>query len=359
MPRSKLIPSSARLSAREMAGIGPGRRPARRASITDVEGVLVGHSTLRERPTGCTVVTSKSPFVAGCDVRGGAPGTYDIELLKSEHLVDRVDALFLSGGSAFGLTVGAGVSKCLEEQGRGFKVGALRVPIVCGAILFDLHLGDSRFRPGIEAGYNACRCADAQPVEEGNVGAGAGATIGKFAGLDRAMKGGLGSFSLLRADGLQIGALAAVNPVGNVIDPATGEILAGARKGRGAGFLRPTGPAGLSPLVSAGGAGGTVLGVVATNAVLTKPQCNKLAQMAQDALARCVDPAHLPWDGDTTFALSTGAWRPAGAEPDLGLLGALAAEALAMAIVRGAWQAVAWGNFPSCRDVRRLPKEKG
>jgi len=320
--------------------------------------VLVGHFTLRERPTGCTVVTSKSPFVAGCDVRGGAPGTYDIELLKSEHMVDRVDAIFLSGGSAFGLAVGVGVSKCLEEQGRGFKVGALHVPIVCGAILFDLFLGDWRLRPGIEAGYDACRCADAAPVAEGNVGAGAGATIGKFAGLDRAMKGGLGSFSLLRADGLKIGALAAVNPVGNVIDPATGEILAGARKGRGTGFLRSTGPAGMHPLVASDAAVGTVLGVVATNAALTKTQCNKIAQMAQDALARCIVPSHLPWDGDTTFALSTGSWHPERAELDLGLLGALAAEALAMAIVRGARQAVAWESFPSCRDVRRLPKEK-
>jgi L-aminopeptidase/D-esterase-like protein len=237
-------------------------------------------------------------------------------------------------------------------------VGALRVPIVSGAILFDLFLGDSRVRPGTEAGYDACRCANGTPVAEGNVGAGAGATIGKFGGLDRAMKGGLGSFSLLRSDGLRVGALAAVNPVGNVIDPATGEILAGARKGRGTGFLRPTGPAGLRLLASPDAAVGTVLGVVATNAALTKPQCNKIAQMAQDALARCIDPAHLPWDGDTTFALSTGSWQPVQTELDLGLLGALAAEALAMAILRGARKAVTWGDFPSCRDVRRLPKKK-
>ena len=194
----------------------------RTPSLTDIDGILVGHYTASERPTGCTVVTASAPFVAGIDVRGGAPGTREIDLLKPENRVDQVDAIFLSGGSAFGLDVSAGISRYLEEHGRGFDTRVAKVPIVCGAILFDLALGGSKIRPGAEAGYRAIRSARSGRIAEGNVGAGAGATVGKLLGTERAMKGGLGTWALKRSDGLKVGALAAVNSIGDVVDPALG-----------------------------------------------------------------------------------------------------------------------------------------
>ncbi len=335
----------------ENAGTPAERRP----SITDVDGILVGHYTYRDRPTGCTVVTSAEPLAAGVDVRGGAPGTRETDLLRSENMVEKINAVFLSGGSAFGLDVATGISRCLEEQHRGFAVGGVRVPIVCGAILFDLGLGDPKIRPDAEAGYEACRGAASAPVPEGNVGAGAGATIGKLLGLDRAMKAGLGSWSLARPDGLKVGAVVAVNCVGDVIDPSTGRIVAGARKADGSGFadtmeyLRRGAP--VSPVRQ-----NTVIAVVATNAQCGKPQCNKIAQMAQDALARCVYPAHTPWDGDTVFSLATGGWENGGKPTDVGLVGALAADTLARAVLRAVEQAQSWNRLPAVRDLARRPR---
>ncbi|MBN1566944.1 MAG: P1 family peptidase [Acidobacteria bacterium] len=322
---------------------------SRISSITDVEGILVGHYTSGERPTGCTVITSRKPFIAGVDVRGGAPGTREVELLRAENSVDHVDAIFLSGGSAFGLDVGSGISRYLEEQGRGFDTHAARVPIVCGAILYDLTLGDPKIRPGADAGYKAIQAANSGYVSEGNVGAGAGATVGKLFGPELAMKGGLGSWSLSHPNGLRVGALAAVNPVGDIVDPATGRIIAGARRKDGKGFvgsmdqIRKCRPPG-SPFH-----GHTVLAVVATNASLTKVQCTKVAQMAHDALARCIYPAHMPWDGDTIFAISTGTWARKKA-PDTGIIGALAADALATAIIRSVRKCKSWGCYPAARD---------
>ncbi len=332
-----------------------GAPAARRPSITDVDGILVGHHTLRDRPTGCTVVTSVEPLAAGVDVRGGAPGTRETDLLRSENLVEKINAVFLSGGSAFGLDVATGVSRYLEEQGRGFAVGSVRVPIVCGAIIFDLGLGDPKIRPDAQAGYEACRAAADGPVPEGNVGAGAGATVGKLLGSDRAMKAGLGSWCLARPDGLKVGALVAVNCVGDVVDPATGRIVAGARKADGSGFadtmefLRRGEPA--SPVRQ-----NTVIAVVATNAQFGKPQCNKVAQMAQDALARCIYPAHTPWDGDTVFSLATGVWQNGGKPTDAGLVGALAADTLARALLRAVEQAQSWNQLPAARDFVRRTK---
>lgn len=323
------------------------------ASITDVEGILVGHYTMQERPTGCTVITASKPFVAGVDVRGGAPGTREIELLKPESSLDRIDAIFLSGGSAFGLDVGTGIARYLEEQGRGFDAKVARVPIVCGAILFDLMLGDPKIRPNATAGYEAMKAAGSGRVLEGNVGAGAGATVGKFFGVERAMKSGLGSWSLARPDGLKVGALTAVNPVGDVVDPATGKVIAGARTKDRKGFT------GVMRQLREGYRRGspfqdnTVLAVVATNAVLTKTQCTKVAQMAQDALARCIYPAHMLWDGDTVFAISTGTWARTN-EPDVGIIGALAADALATAIVRGVLECESWGCYPAAKDYAGL-----
>jgi L-aminopeptidase/D-esterase-like protein len=325
-------------------------KPERIPSLTDLDGILVGHYTCKERPTGCTVITSKAPFVAGVDIRGGAPGAYDTELLRPEKIVDRINAVFLSGGSAFGLAVGPGVARWLEKQGLGFEVGTLRVPIVCGAILFDLGLGDGRVRPDAKAGYEACKTATSAPVREGNVGAGAGATIGKYLGTQRAMKGGLGSWALRRQDALQVGAVVAVNAMGNIVDPSTGKIIAGARNDDSTGFLDNaarirTGQPPAAPVPP-----GTVIGVVATNALLSKTQCNTVARMAQDALARCICPAHLPWDGDTVFAMATGKFTGGGQAVDVGLVGVLAADVLAAAILRAIKQAESWGPYPAYRD---------
>ncbi len=306
-----------------------------RPSLTDIEGILVGHYTCSARPTGCTVILSSTPFTAGVDVRGGAPGTRETDLLKAESSVARVNAIFLSGGSAFGLEVGAGVSQYLEEQGLGYLAGGVTVPIVCGAILFDLNLGGAKIRPDARAGYAAAQAAGPGQVAEGNIGAGAGCTVGKLLGADRAVRGGLGSWAWCRSDGLRVGALAAVNCVGDVWDPARSVIVAGARTSDGNGFFdvmaqmrrgfRPESPF----------AGNTVLGVVATNATLDKAGCAKVAQMAQDALARCVYPAHTPFDGDTVFAIATGNHRIDCTPSNIGVLGAMAADVLATAIIRG------------------------
>ncbi len=326
-----------------------GQQTARTPSLTDVKGILVGHYTLKERPTGCTVITSASAFAAGVDVRGGAPGTRETDLLKSENTVDRVNAILLSGGSAFGLDAAGGVVKYLEEQGRGFDTQVARVPIVSGAILFDLRMGDASIRPDFRAGYEAARTASDAPVPEGNVGAGAGATVGKLLGHERAMKAGVGSWSLRRPDGLTLGAIVALNCVGDVVDPGSGKIIAGARK-TGGGFVNAVEQLRKGYQTGTPFNENTVLAVVATNADLSKTQCNKVAQMAQDALARCINPSHTPWDGDTVFAIATGEWKESGKSADVGLVGALAADVLATAIGRAVEQAESWGAYPSAKD---------
>jgi len=286
-------------------------------------------------------------------VRGGAPGTRETDLLRPENTVEKVDAIFLSGGSAFGLDTAAGISRYLEERGRGFDTGVAKVPIICGAVLFDLSLGDAKIRPNAEAGFEATKAAGDSPVPEGNVGAGAGALVGKLLGADRAMKGGLGSWALNRPDGLKVGAIAAVNPVGDVVDPATGKIIAGARKSDGSGFADTMAQLRKGYIPGSPFKENTLVAVVATNAVLTKTQCFKVAQMAQDALARCIYPSHTPWDGDTVFAVSAGSWKPGGQSADVGLVGALAADALATAILRGVKMADFWGTYPSAKDFPR------
>jgi L-aminopeptidase/D-esterase-like protein len=322
----------------------------RTPSLTDVKNLRVGHYTAPERPTGCTVITSDHAFIAGIDIRGGAPGTRETELLKPENSVDRINAIFLAGGSAFGLDVGTGVSRYLEEDGRGFDAGVAKVPIVCGAILFDLRLGDFRIRPDARAGYSAIQTAGSDPVLEGNVGAGAGATVGKMLGPEHAMRGGLGSWALTRSDGLEIGALAVVNSVGDVIDPASGTMIAGARTPDGKGFSDSVSRFRDGYQNGFPFAENTLLAVVATNAVLSKLQCTKVAQMAQDALARCIRPSHMPWDGDAVFAISTGILEK---EVDVGTIGALAADVLATAIVRGVMMAESWGAYPSAKDFQK------
>ncbi len=300
-------------------------------SITDVAGLRVGHFTDARRPTGCTVLLTPEGAVAGVDVRGAAPGTRETDLLSPLNAVEQVHAIVLAGGSAFGLDAASGVMRWLDERGFGIEVGPARVPIVPAAILFDLWIGDASIRPDAASGYAACEAASTEPVAEGNVGAGTGATVGKLFGIQRAMRGGIGTASVT-VGGITVGALVAVNAVGDVIDPSTGQTVAGARTVDGAallGTMRALLRGDLPLLLEAGSA--TTLGVVATDAVLTKAQANKLAQMAHDGLARTINPVHTMSDGDTVFALATGA---SGKTAHLTLLGALGAEVMATAVLR-------------------------
>ena len=330
-------------------------QPNPKSSITDVAGIKVGHFTDTRRPTGCTVILCEEGATGGVDVRGSAPGTRETDLLDPKNLVQQVHAVVLSGGSAFGLETATGVVRWLEERGIGYDVGVAKVPIVPAAILFDLGVGDAKIRPDAEAGYKACKAATTNPPAEGNVGAGAGAIVGKMFGGKRAMKGGIGTASI-KLPGLTIGAIVAVNAVGDVIDPATGKLIAGARTADGkklagtmAGILR--GEA-LPPML---GGTNTTIGLVATDAKLDKAQAQKVAEMAQDGLARAINPAHTMFDGDTIFAVATG--KTTSTNPaNVTLIGALAAEAMSQAIVRAIKAArgiqISPGqNLPSAADL--------
>jgi L-aminopeptidase/D-esterase-like protein len=318
-------------------------------TLTSVGGLKVGHHTLSERLTGCTVVVAEAGAVAGVDVRGGAPGTRETDLLNPTNLVQQVHAIVLSGGSAFGLAAADGAIRYLEEKHIGFPFGGRVIPIVPAAILFDLSIGDGAVRPGPDCGYAAARSASTAPVAEGNVGAGAGATVGKWLRADRGMKGGIGSAAISLPDGIVVGALVAVNAAGNVIDPATGRFIAGGRTDDGGSIsdLRAL-LRGRSRTPAAPG-GNTTLAVVATNATLTKVQATKLAQMAHDGYARALYPSHLTVDGDIVFALATGARTGAA---DLDQLGALAADVVADAIVRAARAATGIPGYPAARDMK-------
>ena len=317
------------------------------AGLTAVAGLSVGHFTDSRRPTGCTVVLAEGGAVCGVDVRGAAPGTRETELLSPVNAVEKVHAVLLSGGSAFGLDAAGGVMRWLDERGIGVAVGALRpdgtqitVPIVPAAILFDLGIGDAAVRPDAAAGYAACDAATRDAPAEGNVGAGAGCSIGKMFGMGQAMRGGLGTASLT-VGGVTVAALVAVNAMGDVVDPADGGIVAGARRAGGQGLVdtmaalrRGELPAAF-PLRRAAmeaGAEATTLAIVATDARLTKAEATKVAQMAHDGLARTIRPIHTMSDGDVVFALATGS---AGASLHTTLIGALAAEVLADAVLRG------------------------
>jgi L-aminopeptidase/D-esterase-like protein len=323
-----------------------------RSAITDVAGIEVGHFTDLRRPTGCTVVMAREGAIAGVDVRGAAPGTRETDLLAPTNLVEQVHAILLAGGSAFGLDAATGVVKWLEEQGVGFAVGPVRLPLVPGAVLFDLLVGDATIRPDATAGYRACQAASAKAPAEGNVGAGAGAAVGKIFGIERAMKGGIGTASVT-VDGVTVGALVACNALGDVIDPRTGQPLAGARTADGMALidtrralLRGEAPRPLLPGTN------TTIGVVATDAVITKAQASRLATMAHDGLARSINPVHTMSDGDTLFALGTGR---AGKSPGMMVLGTMAAEAVALAVVRAvrAAQGVHVGklHLPAAADL--------
>ena len=320
-------------------------------ALTDIPGIRVGHYTDARAATGCTVVLCEAGAVGGVDISGSAPGTRETDLLRPGNLVQQVHAVLLSGGSAFGLDAAGGVMRYLEERGVGYEMRAARVPIVPAAILYDLGIGDPAVRPGPQEGYLACQAATDGPVAEGSVGAGTGATVGKALGMDFATKGGLGTASTVLPDGTIIAALVAVNAAGDVVDPDTGEVLAGPRSADGRGFLRTLDilKARTQPQPVPAAPSNTTLGVVATNAVLTKEQTNKLAQMADDGYARAIRPSHTMGDGDLVFALATGS-KPG--DVQLTTLGAVAAEVMALAIIRAVTQAERLAGVPAARDVR-------
>jgi L-aminopeptidase/D-esterase-like protein len=322
------------------------------SSITDVAGIEVGHFTDSRRPTGCTVILARGSAVAGVDVRGAAPGTRETDLLSPSNVVERVHGILLSGGSAWGLDAAGGVMRWLDEQGVGMAVGPARVPIVPGAVLFDLPLGDQRIRPDAAAGYAACQAASRAAPAEGNVGAGAGAVVGKTFGFRRAMKGGIGSASIT-VDGVTVGAIVACNAVGDVIDPDTGRLLAGARTEDGQQLLDARrallrGEEAHSILPGSN----TTIGVIATDAVLTKMQASRLATVGHDGLARAINPLHTLSDGDALFALGTG---ESGRTLGMMTLATMVAEVSSLAVVGGvtAARAVQLGDLylPSAGDL--------
>ncbi|HLW52913.1 MAG TPA: P1 family peptidase [Candidatus Angelobacter sp.] len=328
-------------------------------SLTAVTGIKVGHFTSQQRPTGCTVVLCEAGAVAGVDVRGSAPGTRETDLLNPVNAVQQIHAITLTGGSAFGLDAATGVMRYLEEHGIGFKFDPQAqgrktgyrgvVPIVPAAVLFDLDVGDGAIRPNAESGYQASHAASTGPVAEGNVGAGAGATVGKMFGMQFAMKSGVGSAGIkVGSSEIVVAGLAAVNAVGDVIDPANGKILGGARAADGRGFRNSMAEIlrgyQLVPTAHAS----TTLGVVATNVAFDKTQMTKIAQMAHDGLARTINPVHTPFDGDTIFALSTGSLK---LNVNHGLIGAIAAEVMAQAIIRAVKMARGLPGLPSFADI--------
>jgi L-aminopeptidase/D-esterase-like protein len=354
---------AAALAAREVVcqvspTTGSSQAEALRRGLTDVAGLRVGHHTLSERPTGCTVVlVDGHGAVGGVSQRGGAPGTRETDLLDPANLVDQVNAVVLSGGSAFGLEAATGVVRWLSERGVGWDTRVARVPIVPAAVLFDLAFGTNpAITPTAECGYKAANGATDGAVVEGNVGAGAGATIGKLGAIvgqqgpgRRPMKAGIGSASISLPNGLVVGAIVAVNAVGDIVDPQTGQVVAGVLNADGT-------LADVRRLLRAGDLGtsarpgeNTTIGVVATNARLSKAQVTRVAAMADDGVARAIVPAHTLYDGDTVFALATGRWQ---GEADVTLIGALAADALAEAILRAATQATTSLGVTAARDLK-------
>jgi L-aminopeptidase/D-esterase-like protein len=308
--------------------------------ITDIPGIRVGHDTNLEAATGCTVILCDTVAVGGVDVRGGAPATRETELLHPINLVEQVDAVVLTGGSAYGLDAASGVMRYLEEQGLGYDTGVARIPIVPAAAIFDLGFGSASIRPDAEAGYQACKNATAEPVMQGNIGAGTGATVGKMAGPSFMMKGGLGSASTLLSDGTLVGVLVVVNALGDIIDPQTQKVVAGARNPAGHGFL------------AANPFGNTTIAVVATNASLTKGQTNKIAQMAHDGIAQTIRPAHTMFDGDTIFGLAMGPklqimTNSTIAASQVSTIGAAAATILARAIIKAVRHATELQGVPA------------
>lgn len=313
--------------------------------ITDVSGIKVGHGESIEGMTGCTVILCEDGAVAGVDVRGSAPGTRETDLLRPEKMVDKVHGIVLSGGSAFGLDAASGVMKYLEENGVGFDVGVTKVPIVCGAVIFDLNIGDYRIRPDYNMGYKAAKSASETENRQGNIGCGMGATVGKILGPENSMKSGLGSSSIKIGE-LWVGAIVAVNSFGDVYDYENNKILAGTydykekRLLNSYEIMKEQGKTVGFPMKN------TTIGVVATNGILSKAEANKVAQMAQNGLARSINPIHTMYDGDTVFAMSTGKVKA-----DINLIGTVASEIMSKAIVNAILAAESYENILSYKDI--------
>lgn len=314
-----------------------------RDDITDIPGIRVGHDTNLEAGTGCTVILCDTPATGGVDVRGGAPATRETDLLRPMHLVEGVNAILLTGGSAFGLDAASGVMRYLEERGLGYDTGVARVPIVPAAAIFDLAFGSATIRPDAAAGYRACEQASSDAVAQGTVGAGTGATVGKMTGPAFMMKGGLGSASMPLSDGSIVGAIVVVNALGDIVDPQTQHVIAGARNPDGNGFL------------AANPIGNTTIAVVATSAALTREQANAMAQMAHDGMAQAIRPAHTMFDGDTVFALALGPnsqqlHNSPLAAIQTSIIGAAAATTLARAIVKAIRNATTLHGVPAVQS---------
>lgn len=315
----------------------------REIGINEIYGFTIGHDQDIQGATGLTVIICPEGASAGVDVRGGAPGTRETDLLNPTNLVDRVHAVMLAGGSAFGLDGASGIMRYLEERGIGFDVGVTKVPIVCGAVLFDLTVGDWRARPDGEMGYRACLNASNRSCPRGNVGAGTGATVGKILGMERAIKGGLGTCAVQVGD-VKIGAIVAVNCLGDVIDPSDGTVMAACRTDSGPGNTEDILSQSLGDRKNLF-AGNTTIGAILTNAELTKAQATKIASMAQNGYARTMRPAHTLFDGDTIFAMGTGK-----VQADVSSLGAIAARVMERAVIDG---------VRSARDLCGVPSATG
>lgn len=314
--------------------------------LTDIDGIRVGHAQNYEAITGCTVIICEEGASAGVDVRGGAPGTRETDLLDPVNLVEKIHAVMLGGGSAFGLDAASGVMDYLERNDIGFDVQVTKVPIVCGAVLFDLNTGDYRIRPDKEMGFEACLDSEGEGCSEGSVGAGTGATIGKLLGNEYAMKGGLGTFALQVGE-LEVGAIVAVNCLGDIVDPVNGNIIAGLLNTDKTGFLNTEG----QMLKQYGSkknlfSGNTTIGVIVTNAKFNKSQAKKVASMAHNGYARTMRPAHSMFDGDTIFTMATGK-----VEADVNSVGLLAARVMEQAVLRAVKLAAPLGGFKCYSEI--------
>jgi L-aminopeptidase/D-esterase-like protein len=315
-------------------------------SITEIEGIKIGNAESQSAATGCTVVLCEKGAIAGVDIRGGSPGTRETVLLNPVNMIQQVHAVFLSGGSAYGLDAASGIMEYLEERNIGFDVGLTKVPIVSGAVLFDLNIGDYKVRPDKKMGYTACVNAENDIFTEGNTGAGCGATIGKILGAKYAMKGGLGAYAIQIGD-LKVGAVVAVNCLGDVVDPITNKILAGAFSRDQKTFISTEefmikNYDHMSNVFS----GNTTIGAVITNASLTKSEMNKVASMAHNGFGRVIRPSHTMYDGDTIFALSTGK-----IEADINVVGLLAANVIEQAVINGVKKAESIESYVSYNEI--------
>lgn len=318
-------------------------------TLTAIDGIRVGHAALANAPSGCTVILTEAGATAGVDVRGGAPGTYGTETLNPLNLVDQVHGIFFTGGSAFGMSVAEGMRDYFKRQGIGFDTGHGLIPIIAGAVIFDLSLNDTGFYPNAALGLEACMKASSEAVQEGCVGAGTGASVGKLYGLQQAMKSGLGSSCLKASSGVEVAALMVVNAFGDIVDPALNHPIAGCRKSPDSIELIGADEQLHHLKILRGFSAGqnTVVGTVATNVRLNKTQLTKVAQMAHDGLARTVYPAHTQYDGDTIFSLSCGDMDGV----EVSVVGSLAAQATAMAILRAVRRSHSHGSLPAYVDI--------